>query len=238
MGRRRSKQVTPQTLADVAREYYFRHRTQSVIAKQYGVNQSTIAHWIAEAHKRAVVYIDIDPDFALDGHEHADLSRRLREAFNLYECLVVDPVDPTLYDEEEGDKLHTVIANVSGEKLREWIRSGDHIAIGGGRAPMRVARFIRRKPPARSEIRISPLSGRIWTGSWQEASAENLQRPLDADDAARMLALAYEHERGTRFSQIGHPLYAESREIAQRIIVEDFSPVAVGATRFSHRAAR
>lgn len=221
MDRRRSERTTPQKLAEVAREYYFRDRTQSEIAASERVNQTTIAHWIAEAHKQGIVAIDIDPDFALTGYEHADLSRRLRNAFNLYDCLVVDPADPALYDDGKSDKLHTVIANVSGSKLREWIRSGDHIAIGGGRAPMRVARFIRRNPSSRSEIRISPLSGRIWIGSWQEAGADNLQRPLDADDAARMLALAYEHERGTRFSQIGRPLYAESREIAQRIIVQE-----------------
>lgn len=218
---RKNEAVDAEKLAKIARDYYVYNRRQADIAAEYGKNQSTIAHWLADALARGIVAIDIDPDFALAGFEHPDLSRRMRDAFDLYECLVVDPGDATLYEDQKSDKLHTVVANTSGMKLKEWIRSGDHIAIGGGRAPMRVARFIRRTPPPRREIRITPLSGRIWIGSWQEDGPDNLQRPLDADDAARLLAVAYEHEPGTRFSQIGHPLYAASARAAARIIKEE-----------------
>ncbi len=215
---RKNEPVEAEKLTKIATDYYIYGRTQADIAKDFGKNQSTIAHWLAEARERGVVSIDINPDFALAGFDHRDLSRRLRDAFGLYECLVVDPGDKRFYADEKSDLLHTVVANTSGVKLREWIRSGDHVAIGGGRAPMRAARFIRRTPPPRREIRITPLSGRIWIGSWQEDGLENLERPLDADDTARLLAVAYEREPGTRFSQIGHPLYAPSSQAAARII--------------------
>jgi len=218
---RRNESIDAEKLTKVARDYYIYGRKQAEIADELKVNQSTVAHWIATARERGVVAIDIDSDFALAGFEHREYSRRLRDAFDLYECLVVDPGNAKLDEDQKSDKLHTFVANTSGVKLREWIRSTDHIVIGGGRAPMRVARFIRRTPPPRREIRISPLSGRIWIGSWQEDGPENLQRPLDADDAARLLALAYEHEPGTRFSQIGHPLYAESALAAKRIIKQE-----------------
>jgi transposase-like protein len=214
-----------QKLDRVARDYYQNGLSQSDIAKALGVNQSTVAHWLRRARDHGVVAIDIDPEFALSGTEHRDRSRELRDAYRLRECLVVD-TNARFYEDDRSNKLHTVIANTSGIRLREWIQSGDHIVVGGGRAPMQVARFIKRTPPTRREIRISPLSGRIWTGSWQQDGPENLQRPLDADDAARLLGFAFEHEPGTRFSQIGHPLYASSPTAAVRTIEEEcvFNP--------------
>jgi DNA-binding transcriptional regulator LsrR (DeoR family) len=215
-----TKQVKedPRKLAEVARDYYLNQLTQRVIAKRHGVNQSTVAHWLRRARDRGIIAIDIDADFGLSGLEHRERSRQLRDKGGLRECFVVEPGDSGLYNDARSDDLHTVIANVSGPRLREWIQSGDHLVIGGGRAPVRVARFIKRAPPSRREVRISPLSGRIWTGSWQEDGFENLRRPLDADDAARLLGFAFEHEPGTRFGQIGHPLYAEEEGVARRII--------------------
>jgi transposase-like protein len=214
----RTEPDDPEKLAQVARDYYINDLSQRDIAGAIGVNQSTVAHWLQRARDRGVVAIDIDPDFALSGVEHRDRSRQLRDQFGLRECLVVDPGHAGLYGDSRSDKLHTVIANTSGLRLREWIQSGDHVLVGGGRAPVRVARFIKRTPPTRREVRISPLSGRIWTGSWQEDGPDNLQRPLDADDVARLLGFAFEHEAGTRFSQIGHALYAENIGLARATI--------------------
>jgi DNA-binding transcriptional regulator LsrR (DeoR family) len=211
----------PRKLARVARDYYINGYSQSDIAKKMGRNQSTVAMWLRRARERGVASVDIDPDFALSGIEHRERSRELRDRSKLRECLVVDKIDPALSADDRSNELHTVIANTSGIRLREWIQSGDHIVVGGGRAPVRVARFIKRTPPARSEVRISPLSGRIWTGAWQQDGRENLQRPLDADDAARLLGFAFENEPGTRFSQIGHPLYADSPSAARRTIEEE-----------------
>jgi len=135
----------PQKLEDVARDYYVNGYSQREIAKaRGGVNQSTVAHWLRQARERGVVAIDIDAEFALSGREHRDRSRQLRDIYGLRECLVVDPASSKVYEDKRSDDLHTVIANTSGIRLREWIQSGDHIVIGGGRAPVRVARFIKR----------------------------------------------------------------------------------------------
>jgi DNA-binding transcriptional regulator LsrR (DeoR family) len=234
----KKSEPTPKVLADVARDYYLNDKKQSAIAQKHGVNQSTIAHWITRAWEQGVISIDIDPEFALAGSEHRALSRRLSDAFGLNQCIVIDPGGTCIDDDPKCDKLHTVLTNTAGTALKEWIQSNDHIVVGGGRAPMRVARFIRRMTPHRRAIRISPLSGRIWTGSWQVNSTDNLERPLDADDAARLLALAYEHEAGTRFSQIGHPLYALQSKVAKRIIKEQcvFSPGGSWKTEWGFQA--
>lgn len=208
-------------LEQIALDYYCHGCDQENLAREHGVKQPTIARWLKYAELKGVVHYDIDGAFALTGRQHAKLSKSLRDQFHLEECIVVDPDDPGVYDDAKSDKLHTIIANTAGERIVDWIREGDHIVVGGGRAPVRVARYLRRAPSAKRDVRISPLSGRIWTGSWQEDGSENLQRPLDADDAARLFALAYERERGTRFSQIGHPLYARNPSQAQRVIDEE-----------------
>ena len=213
----RTNREDPAQLGELARDYYQKGYSQREIAADKKIKQSTVSHLIQKAQDRGVVLIDIDAEFGMFGVEHREKSRQVRDRYGLRECLVVDPDTPTLSTDPRGDALHTVIANTTGIRLREWIQSGDHIVIGGGRAPVKVARFIKRTPPSRREVRISPLSGRIWTGSWQEDGSENLQRPLDADDAARLLAFAFEHEPGTRFSQIGHPLYEEETQVKQTI---------------------
>jgi DNA-binding transcriptional regulator LsrR (DeoR family) len=212
-------------LAELAREYYVKGMSQRDIAKARNVKQSTVSIWLQRARDRGVVLIDIDAEFAITGIEHRDKSKELRDAFGLREALVVDPGRPEVFEDERANELHTIIANTTGVRLREWIQAGDHVVVGGGRAPVKVARVIKRTPPSRREVRISPLSGRIWTGSWQEDGPENLQRPLDADDAARLLAFAFEHEPGTRFGQIGHPLFEEPDLVKQTIEEECvFSP--------------
>lgn len=220
----------PRNLAELARRYFSTRHTRRVsqeeIAKEFNIKQSTVSVWLERAHERGVVLIDIDPEFAVAGSEHREYSKDLRDAYGLKHCVVVDPGtrSPDSADMKD-DELHIVIANTSGIQIREWIQSGDHVAIGGGRAPVKVARFIKRTPPSRRELRISPLSGRIWTGSWQQDGEDNLQRPLDADDAARLLAFAFENEPGTRYSQIGHPLY-EKEDLVEQTIREEcvFAP--------------
>ena len=210
----------PEELAAIARDYFINQLSQREIATLHGINQSTVAHRLERARERGIVSFDIDPEFALAGREHTGKSRQLRDLFRLRECLVVDAGDRSIYEDVRGDQLHRLIANTCGVRLREWPQPGDHLVVAGGRATLRVARFIKRTPPVRRDIRISPLSGRIWTGSWQEDGSENLRRPLDADDVARLLGFAFAQEPGTRFSQIGHPLYAESEDAARAVISE------------------
>jgi DNA-binding transcriptional regulator LsrR (DeoR family) len=208
-------------LAELARSYYINNRSQGDIAKQYGVKQSTVSNWLQRAKERGVIFFDIDSEFAISGSEHRDKSTQLRDTFSLKEAFVVDVGRATSYDRRRADELHTAIANTVGSvRFRNWIQAGEHVVIGGGRAPIKVARMIMRMSPSQRDVRISPLSGRMWNGAWQEDGHENLQRPLDSDDAARLLGLAYEREPGTRFSQIGLPLYQDEDSV-KRVIAEE-----------------
>ncbi len=203
-------------LAEIARSYYILGHSQDAIASKLHLKQSTVSILLEKAREHGVVYFDIDPEFADCGIEDLLRSRDLRDEFSLKDAFVVDVPEQEAVWNERGDRLHTFIANTAATvKLKTWIVTGDHVVIGGGRAPVRAARMLKRISPTSRDVRISPLSGRIWIGSWQEDSTDILERPLDSDDAARLLAAAFEHEPGTRFSQIGLPLYQDAEHIEQ-----------------------
>jgi DNA-binding transcriptional regulator LsrR (DeoR family) len=222
MGRKKSRTQGKVSLAELAREHYLQDYSQTDLAERHGIKQSKISLMLKQARDRGVVFFDIDADYEPKGTEHPDKSKHLRDEFGLRAAFVVKVDDESIYENSRGDKLHTSIANTVGSlKLQGWIQPGQHVVVGGGRAPINVAKQIRRTSPTQRDVRISPLSGRIWTGSWQEDGPDNLERPLDSDDAARLLALAYEREPGTRFGQVGLPLYQQDEKTVRRILEEE-----------------
>jgi len=206
-------------LAKVAHEYYVNGLSQREIGLLPDVNkkQTTIAQWIKRSTELGMVAIDIDPSFGSVGIESPSLAERMRSLFGLADCVVVDPGPTVPEDSRAEGELHNTVALATGVRLKEWLQPGSHVAIAGGRAVVQVTRLLKRRALPRRDIVVSPLSGRIWTGLWQVMGTRNLQRPLDADDAAALLAFAFERERGTRFSQIGSPLFpaVASRQLAE-----------------------
>src|SRR5687768_2614425 len=106
--------VDAEKLAIVARRYHHNGETQEQIAKDLRVAQGTVSNWLTVARERGVVAVDIDPNVALTGTEHHDLSRKLRDRYGLRECLVIDPIKPSVYADVRADVLHVVIANTAG----------------------------------------------------------------------------------------------------------------------------
>jgi hypothetical protein len=200
--------ATRELLAKVARDYYLNDLSQSEIAglPELRVKQTTVASWLRQAKDLGIISFDIDPVFGITGRESLHLRDRLKEDFELEDCLVVEPPEEPAGDANADGDVHIAVANRTGERLKEWIQAKDHVGTAGGRAVVQVCRFLKRRAHPRNEIRVSPLSGRIWTGDWQ-VTGPGFRRPLDADDAASLLAFGFERQRGTRFSLIGHSLY-------------------------------
>jgi DNA-binding transcriptional regulator LsrR (DeoR family) len=214
----------PEKLARVAELYYVDNLSyKEIIAElaREGIvpstfTESNVAHWVEQARTLGVVAFYIDPSFANSGRLNDRLSDRLMREFDLEEAIVVDTSPSVLQDTKAAD-LHTSLANQTGMRLSEVLNARTPVLVAGGRTVVQIARMINRRHRRRSNIRIDPLSGRNWTGSWQLDGTQDLERPLDADDAALIMASAFP-KSGTRFSQIGHPLYAETTELAQAII--------------------
>jgi hypothetical protein len=216
--------IDPEKLARVAELYYVDRLNRGQIILELAregtvpatFDEANVNHWLEQARDRGVVAFDIDSSFANAGRLNRMLSDRLIREFGLEEAIVVD-TNPSFQQDTEAASLHTALANQTGMRLSEFLSAKTEILVAGGRTVVQIARMINRKRPRRSNIRIDPLSGRNWTGSWQVDGPGDLERPLDADDAAVILASAFPRS-GTRFSQIGHPLYAETPELAQPII--------------------
>jgi len=214
-GSERAKQ-----LAHVARLFYVDQNSQTEIARIIKKHPSIVARLLKEAREQGVVAFDVDPAFGLTGRHDMTLSRRLRDSFALEEAIVVRVnIDGANVENarEIDDDLHLALANQTGQKMTDRITHADHVAVGSGRAVCQTVRVIRRRPPLRKDVLITPLCGRIWSHFWQ-AHGPTITRPLDADDAAFLLALAFENEPGTRFSQVAYPLFAANAEEATTIM--------------------
>jgi hypothetical protein len=188
------------------------------VGRRVQFNVGNVNHWLDRARELGVVAFDIDPSFAVSGQQKERLAERLARAFRLEDALVVE-LGPELSQDPKATRLHLALANATGQRLCGVVSNKTNVFVAGGRTVVQIVRMISRKRPAKFGIRIDPLSGRNWTGSWQVDGPDDLERPLDADDAAVILASAFS-ESGTRFSQIGYPLYAETATQAKTIMRE------------------
>ena len=226
----KTRSVNPELLADVARQFYWYERSEKEIGERLDpkIGQPAVARLLREARKRGVVGFEIDPKFAVIGSEDESLSREVQRRFRLKNAMVIE-----LPDNISKDDLHIALANHAGMKAIATISEGDHICVAGGRTIVQLARFIGRKHPPRSNITISPLGGRLWVGSWQIGGPDKLEYPLDADDSAFFLYMAFLNEPGTRFSQISRPLFAETPREAKRLIAAHCPALPGGAWNWS-----
>lgn len=204
-------------LVDIARWYHIDGESQATIARRSEFkNASSVARLLKDAARQGVIGFDVDETFTIYGHEHPPLARMIDEYFDLKSASVlsVDVLEP--YTQEEDDILHISLSNHAGINIR--LEADDHIAVAGGRAVYQATRMIARKHPRVKNIRISPLSGRIWTRDWELSGPYHIQRPLDPDDSAHMLALAFANETGAGFRQISDPLFVSDKNEAKAIM--------------------
>ncbi len=192
---------------------------------------SSITRLLKEARDLGVVSFDVDESFARVGREDPGLSRTFRDTFDLSNAIVIDVDVRGDGDHLLDDYLHTVLANAAGQSLIGSIRSGQRIAVSGGRAVYQAARKISRHPPARKGVSIVPLSGRMWAHEWTNKTGATITRPCDPDDVAFVLWLSFEQEPGTSFDQIALPLFAESSTAAKSLMEQtSFRPNGEWAT--------
>ncbi len=209
-------------MAEVARNRY----VFEGIGKDLHGNLPEIARSMKAAKENAVLVFSVDYKFGVLGAPDPTRAIRLCDAFDLDgDCLVIEPdsVDLARLKAQSplaaDDYLHLVLANHTGKLLAGLLGAGDHFAVGPGRPVNHIAHYIARCAPQRRlrGIRVTPLAGRFGAHSWA-ISGPRHARPMDADDATYIVALALEGQLGTEFSSIGHSLFAETPDEAQRIM--------------------
>jgi hypothetical protein len=180
--------------------------------------QPAIAKLLDEARDCGVVRIDIDADAVIIGKEDEDLSDELRRAFALDSAHVIE-----FATDLDNDEVAVGLANYAAENIRNNLRSHDHIAVAGGRTIARLCKAIVNKPVNVHDVVITPLGGRLWTGHlWKAPSrlGKHFEQPFNPDDCALILArgIYAGSQPAITFSQVSHPLFANSEAEATAII--------------------
>lgn len=231
-GARRLKDAA--LMADICREHFHEGKGYKTIKDDGKVrDEPTAARLVADARELGLILFDIDETFALRGRARSGPSGKLIQSFKLNNALVVEVPD---FDASAGkdssdkqsrielvmqadDYIHTVLANHAGLLLRAKLEAGDHCAVAGGRAVNQTVRMIRRKPPPLDDVMVTSMGGRLWSHKWWRSGPSSM-RPLDPDDSAFILFLAFENQSGTMFDQVGHKVFAEKREHARAVMKE------------------
>jgi len=112
--------------------YYQEGMTQHDIAQTMGISRATVNTYLNEARERGIVNIAIEPGRLAS----LTIAQSLRSHFNLRDCLVVPngAGDPGL-----GERLGAAGALA----LRKFLKSGDTLAVAGGRTVMAVGENLR-----------------------------------------------------------------------------------------------
>jgi dihydroxyacetone kinase-like protein len=112
--------------------YYQEGMTQSDIAQTMGISRATVITYLNEARERGIVNIAIEPARLAS----LTIARSLKSHFNLRDCLVV----PNGADDQAlGDRL----GSAGAMALRKFLKSGDTLAVAGGRTVMAVGDSLR-----------------------------------------------------------------------------------------------
>ena len=112
--------------------YYQEGMTQNDIAQTMGISRATVITYLNEARERGIVNIAIEPARLAS----LTIAQSLKSHFNLRDCLVV----PNGADDRAlGDRLGAAGAMA----MRKFLKSGDTLAVTGGRTVMAVGDSLR-----------------------------------------------------------------------------------------------
>jgi len=196
--------------------YYNKGFTQKEVAKILHLRHgSSVARLLKFAKQIGIVRIEVRPEFAEQPKRNETLELELRGAFGLGNTIVVSKVGyEGEFDAEADERLHRTLGMALAVGLRQMLRSNDHIGVTGGRATYYTARAlsISPQPPLKQTgILITSLGGNV------SAVTSALKLPIDADDVAYQLSLAFEDATLRRLSLPG---VVTSRKVKRELLAK------------------
>lgn len=120
--------------ATVARRYYIDGETKSDIAAQLGLSRFKVARLLDQARAAGVVRIELDSPGAIN----LDLSVRLRTAYSLRHCVVIDG------PEDDDELLRAALGRAAAELLTEIVEPGDVLGLAWARSLMAIRTSLTR----------------------------------------------------------------------------------------------
>jgi DNA-binding transcriptional regulator LsrR (DeoR family) len=121
-------------MATVARRYYLEEASKSEIAAELGLSRFKVARLLDSARATGLVRIEIDASGEID----LDLSVRLRDAFGLRHCVVIDA------PEGDDELLRTALGRAAAELLSEIVAPGDVLGVAWARSLMSMRSALTR----------------------------------------------------------------------------------------------
>ncbi len=177
--------------------YYAESLTQHDVAQALGVSRASVANYLAEARRRGLVKISLDPQVLASVTE----SRRLSERFGLEGALTV----PNLESEEQEDPmaLRQRLGHAAAQSLGRWLKEDMTLGVAWGRTMLALARALPER--ALPGVRVVQVSGSSL------GDAESSPEACTALIAGRL---------GARCQNFHAPAVVSSREVRDALLAE------------------
>ncbi len=187
-------------MVEICRLYYIEEKTQTAIAKKRKISLSKVSRLLKQARELGVVRFHIEEESSLPWQRLDDLEGELLAHFQLERAIVIDFPYKNDGLGLQDDRLHQALGSACADFLRGWLRSGDHIGVGGGRGPYYTAKYLRdtaEHPLQRrlTDIKVTSLTGSMSTTPWTSAIPV-----VDADENAVALASAFQEASHRRLN--------------------------------------
>jgi DNA-binding transcriptional regulator LsrR (DeoR family) len=179
-------------------------------------HSSSISRLLKLASEMGIVRIDIQPEISERLKRNHKLEDRMIKIFNLQHAIVVSTgVQEGSFDVVRDESLHKSLGMALAERLREILRSKDHIGVTGGRATYYTAKALNAYRSSDFKrligITITSLGGNV------SAVSSALKISIDADDVAYQLSLVFENATLRRLSL---PAVVTSRKVKRELIAK------------------
>ncbi len=215
MATRHSSRATPAAggrvtdlLVEVARRFYLGSETQVEIARDLGLDPSTVSRYLKRARDEGVVRVEIRPPL----RRNVDLGRQLADAFGLSRVVVATT-------DEEGDL--SCLAEVAADYIGTLLRKGMRVGLGWGSTLSATVGCL--EPGAVSDLIITQLAG-------------GLSDPvpgIQGHELARHLASLYP---GSLVHYLHAPSIVDSPAIKEAILSDSSVQAALGLAAKSELA--
>ena len=184
-----SAQATEQ-LIEVATAFYRLGKSQIEIARELGLDPSTVSRYLKRARDEGIVHIEI----RLPRREHVDLGRNVAGRYGLQRAIVVP-------EDSDADALYAVAADFVSSSLV----TGMHLGISWGQTLAGMVRYL--QPRSVSGLSIAQL-----TGGLSDAEPGN-----QCHELVRLLAELYPN---SRVKYLHAPAIVDSEAIRMAMIAD------------------
>ena len=176
-------------LIDVATQFYLHGRTQVEIARDLGLDPSTVSRYLKRAREEGIVYVEIRPP----RRHHLELGREIAERFEISRAVVVP----------DSDSQGRGLASVAAEYIGSLLRNGMHIGVSWGRTVSSVVRHM--QPGLVSRLTISQIAGGL----------DETYPGIQGHELVRYLAEIYPQ---SRVQYLHAPMIVDSLEIRNALL--------------------